>query len=96
MRKKRVGVEPPAVDGGERQAALVLGTYCATCHMIEGEGASAAPDLSRIGSARDAKWLREWITEPEAVDPFASMPPFGNVLSEAQMTAIVNYLANRK
>jgi cytochrome c1 len=52
--------------------------------------------LSRIGAARDAKWLREWITEPEAVDPFASMPPFGNVLSEAQMTFIVNYLANRK
>jgi ubiquinol-cytochrome c reductase cytochrome b subunit len=96
LRKKRVGVEPPAISGGERQAALVLGTYCATCHMIDGEGASAAPDLSRIGAARDAKWLREWIAEPEAVDAFATMPPFGSVLSEAQMTAVVNYLANRK
>jgi cytochrome c1 len=64
--------------------------------MIDGEGASAAPDLSRIGAARDARRLRQWITEPEAVDPFATMPAFGSVLSEAQMTAIVNYLANRK
>jgi cytochrome c1 len=39
--------------------------------------------------------LREWITEPEAVDPFASMPSFRD-LSESEMTAIVNYLAARK
>ncbi len=66
------------------------------CHMIDGEGASSAPDLSRVGATRDAKWLRDWITEPEAVDPFASMASFQEVLSEAEMTAIVNYLAARK
>jgi mono/diheme cytochrome c family protein len=96
MRKQRVGVDPPAISAGERQAAMVLGTYCATCHMIDGDGASAAPDLSRIGAAHDANWLREWITAPEEVDPFATMPAFGTVLSDAQMTALVNYLAARK
>jgi ubiquinol-cytochrome c reductase cytochrome b subunit len=95
LRKVRAGVEPPAVTAELRQAALVLGTYCAACHMIDGEGSSSAPDLSRIGATRDAKWLREWITEPEAVDPFASMPSFRD-LSESEMTAIVNYLAARK
>jgi mono/diheme cytochrome c family protein len=80
----------------ERQAAIVLGTYCATCHMIDGEGASAAPDLSRVGATRDASWLRQWISAPEAVDPFASMPPFANLLTEAEMTAVVNYLAARR
>jgi cbb3-type cytochrome oxidase cytochrome c subunit len=64
--------------------------------MIDGEGGSSAPDLSRVGAARDAKWLREWITEPEAVDPFATMPSFGTVLSAAQMSSIVNYLAAQK
>jgi cytochrome c1 len=64
--------------------------------MIDGEGGSSAPDLSHVGVTRDAKWLREWITEPEAVDPFATMPPFGTVLSEGQMSSIVNYLASRK
>ena len=64
--------------------------------MIDGEGGSSAPDLSHVGSTRDAKWLREWITAPETVDPFATMPAFGGDLSDVQMTAIVNYLASRK
>jgi hypothetical protein len=41
-------------------------------------------------------WLRDWITEPEAVDPFANMPAFGGTLSEPEMTALVEYLARRK
>jgi cbb3-type cytochrome oxidase cytochrome c subunit len=64
--------------------------------MIDGEGASSAPDLSRAGQTRDAAWLREWISAPEEVDPFANMPAFGGVLNDEQMTALVNYLAARK
>ena len=97
LRKVRLGVGVPAGYG--RGAAGGHGAgygYCATCHMIDGEGGSSAPDLSHVGAARDAKWLREWITDPETVDPFATMPPFGGVLSDAEMTAIVNYLAARK
>ena len=96
LRKMRLGVAEPTVTPEQRQAAMVLGTFCANCHMIDGEGGSSAPDLSRVGSAHDAKWLREWITQPDAVDPFASMPPFGPVLNENQMSSIVNYLAARK
>ena len=96
LRKVRLGVGDPPVTAEARQAAMVLGTACATCHMIDGEGGASAPDLSHVGSAHDAKWLREWITEPEAVDPFATMPPFGSTLSAVQMNAIVNYLASRK
>ena len=96
LRKVRLGVAEPELTPDQRQAAMVLGAFCATCHMIDGEGGSSAPDLSHVGVTRDAKWLREWITEPEAVDPFATMPPFGTVLSEAQMSSIVNYLASRK
>ena len=64
--------------------------------MIDGEGESSAPDLSRAGATRDAQWLRDWITDPTAVDPFANMPAFGGVLDEEEMTAIVNFLAARK
>jgi len=96
IRKVRVGVEPPTPGAEERQAALALGTYCAMCHMIDGEGAAAGPDLTRIGRDRDADWLRAWISNPEAIDPFASMPAFGGVVTEPQMTSLVNYLAARK
>ena len=64
--------------------------------MIDGEGGTGGPDLTRAGAERDAMWLHDWITEPEAVDPFANMPAFGETLSETEMAALVQYLARRK
>ena len=64
--------------------------------MIDGAGASSAPDLSTVGARHDAAWLRMWITDPESVDSFASMPAFGETLTMEQMDAIVSYLASRK
>jgi len=86
----------PAPSAQERTAALVLGRYCAMCHMIDGAGASTAPDLSSVGARHDAAWLRMWITDPESVDAFASMPAFGTTLTPEQLDAVVNYLAARK
>jgi ubiquinol-cytochrome c reductase cytochrome b subunit len=96
MRKVKTGAPAPVMPAAERTAALVLGRHCAACHMIDGEGAAAAPDLTRVGAMRDAMWLREWITSPESVDGNASMPAFGEVLSDEEMDAIVAYLAARK
>lgn len=96
MRQTRASSAPPSASGEEQTASIVLGRYCVSCHMIDGEGASSAPDLTRAGAERDATWLREWISSPESVDPFANMPSFGGTLSEEQMTALVNYLAARK
>jgi mono/diheme cytochrome c family protein len=92
----RAGAPPPNLPADEHAAAFVLGRYCAACHTIDGEGGLGAPDLTRVGAMRDAKWLRDWISSPESVDPAASMPAFGEVLTEEQMTAVVNYLAARK
>ena len=64
--------------------------------MIDGEGASSAPDLSNVGARHDVDWLRRWITSPEDVDPLASMPPFGDVLSAAEMDALTKFLAARR
>jgi ubiquinol-cytochrome c reductase cytochrome b subunit len=96
MQEASAGEPVPAVSSGIRLASLTLGKYCATCHTIDGEGGNSAPDLSRVGATRDAEWLRRWITSPESVDPFASMPPFGETLTKEQMDAIVAYLAARK
>jgi len=70
--------------------------FITTCHAIDGEGAKEAPDLSKVGQKHDAKWLREWITDPMAVQFDATMPAFGERLNEEQMNTIVNYLAARK
>jgi ubiquinol-cytochrome c reductase cytochrome b subunit len=96
MEKVRVGAPRPQVSDQARSVAVILGTYCANCHMIDGDGASSAPDLSRAGAARDREWLHQWITSPEDVDPFASMPAFGGALTAEEMNALVDYLARRK
>ena len=86
----------PQVSAGEQTAAMVLGRYCASCHMVDGEGASSAPDLTAIGRTRDATWLKEWITDPSLVDPIASMPAFGEALTDGEMDAVVAHLARRR
>ena len=96
MRRTRAGSEPPAVSAEVQAASAVFGRYCANCHMIDGEGGAAGPDLSKEGTKHDAAWLKTWIADPSLVDPAANMPPFGDRLSEAQLTAISNYLAGRK
>ena len=90
------GGTPPNVDGEARVATFVLGRYCANCHMVDGGGGHEGPDLTRAGAERDAKWLREWIIDPEAVDPTAAMPSFGDRLTPEELTAVTNYLAARK
>jgi ubiquinol-cytochrome c reductase cytochrome b subunit len=95
MRRVRAGATPPAQIPNPG-AIAVYGRYCSTCHMIDGEGARIAPDLTHVGSRHDATWLHEWITDPTSVQFDATMPPFGDRLDERQMTDIVNYLASRK
>jgi len=96
LRKVRTGAPSPNVSDQTRRASIVFGRYCASCHMIDGEGGAVGPDLTRVGARHDAAWLRPWITQPDAVDPAANMPAFGEVLSDADMTAIVSYLGNRR
>jgi mono/diheme cytochrome c family protein len=97
MRKLRAGSRGPVVDRTTAVAARVFATRCATCHAVDREGdANTGGDLSHIGREHDAKWLRDWIADPGAIDPATEMPAFGERLSDAEMRAIVSYLARRK
>jgi ubiquinol-cytochrome c reductase cytochrome b subunit len=96
MHKVRGGGNPPEIAGESRTAILVFGRWCGNCHIIDGEGVKQGPDLTRAGEKRDAKWLREWITDPESIDDLADMPAFEDKLSPDELTAIANYLAARK
>jgi ubiquinol-cytochrome c reductase cytochrome b subunit len=97
MRKLRAGSRGPEVDADIRAASRVFATRCANCHALDGEGdPSAGGDLSHVGAEHDAAWLREWITDPAAIDELAEMPAFGDRLSPEEMTAIVSHLARHK
>jgi hypothetical protein len=89
------GVTPSSVE--HKPGIIVFGMWCARCHIIDGEGSkSGGPDLTLIGEKKDAKWLRAWIADPEAVDEKADMPAFGDRLSPEELTAVAEFLAARK
>jgi ubiquinol-cytochrome c reductase cytochrome b subunit len=97
MRTLRAGgTSPPPIEGEGRVATFVLGRYCANCHVVDGAGGTEGPDLTHAGAKRDAMWLQQWIADPEAVDPDAQMPSFGDRLTPDELTAVSNYLAARK
>jgi mono/diheme cytochrome c family protein len=96
MHKVRAAGPPPELAGEERTAVLVYGRYCGNCHLIDGEGVKQGPDLTRAGEKRDARWLHDWIADPTAIDENADMPAFNDRLTEAELTAVANYLAARK
>jgi mono/diheme cytochrome c family protein len=60
------------------------------------DGAEQGPELTHAGKEHEAKWLREWISDPAAVDDLADMPPFNDKLTPEGLTTIANYLAARK
>jgi nitric oxide reductase subunit C len=91
----RAAPESRDPDPDARVAALVFARSCSFCHRIDGAGEAVGPDLTHIGSKRDAKWLREWITDPSRLDVVASMPGFSERLSEQEIAAVSAYLSRR-
>jgi ubiquinol-cytochrome c reductase cytochrome b subunit len=85
----------PGFPGTVETAATIFARYCIGCHKIDGDGGSDGPDLSRAGAKHDAKALKLWIADPEAIDPDAEMPSFERRLSPSELDAIANYLASR-
>ena len=93
----RAPVAPPRPLAAEleRGRQVYEAQGCAACHVIEGAGVPAGPDLSRIGRVRDAEWLRRFVTEPAAVEPRATMPAYKDLPAE-DLQVLVGYLASLK
>lgn len=99
LRTFRAGAADPEADPEFETAARVFAGSCAFRHQIDGEGGTLGPDLTHIGRTRDARWLREWISdqsESAGRDVEVSMPAFNGRLSDVEIDAISNYLAGRK
>jgi ubiquinol-cytochrome c reductase cytochrome b subunit len=95
LRRIRAGAVPPQISHEERLAVNTFATSCAGCHKISGEGGESGPDLSSVGGRRDADAIKRIIREPTSEFPDTLMPAFGERLSEQQLNALVQYLANR-
>jgi ubiquinol-cytochrome c reductase cytochrome b subunit len=96
LRRIRAGSGPPELSGSDLLAAVTFSNMCVGCHKIAGEGGDSAPDLSRVGSRRDAAGIKRMIQDPTAEFPDTMMPPFQERLSEQQIDALAQYLAKRR
>lgn len=60
----------------ERGKILFSESRCISCHTVEGKGNGSAPELSRIGSKVDRRWLAAYVGNPEAFQPGTRMPRY--------------------
>ena len=97
--------DPPGLQVFLREASPT----CATCHTIDGVPFAVGqigPNLTHIGSAGDADFIREAIVDPNAVIaedcPAGACPPgvmpqnFADTLTAKQLDDVVEYLASLK
>jgi cbb3-type cytochrome oxidase cytochrome c subunit len=54
---------------------------CVFCHRFRELGSGGAPDLSEVGSRRDAAWIRIQIVNPETHNPNAGFPAYHGIRS---------------
>ena len=93
----------PAVTATTDPLALLTEKGCIGCHILEGKGAPIGPPFDGIGRRRTAEYLRRSILLPNAdtakgYEKFAGTMPltFGQMLSAAQLEALVQFLAGRR
>ena len=72
---------------------------CVLCHVIKEKGGTVGPlargpDLSTVGTQRDAQWLKVFLKDPKAVNPRAKMMAFKG--TEEKLEALVPYLGSLK
>jgi len=82
---------------------LISEKGCIGCHILDGKGGAVGPPFDRIGASRTRESLRKSILEPNAdtakgYERFAGTMPatFGQMLTAAQLEALVRYLASRR
>jgi ubiquinol-cytochrome c reductase cytochrome b subunit len=99
LARARRGEHPPQLPDADVTAMRVFARYCIGCHTLDNggrDGGDEGPDLSNIGQEQDAAMLRRRIADPEAVDPDAEMPAFGDRISPNDMTALVEWLVRQR
>ena len=66
-------------------AASLYQTDCVPCHGAKGEGSDIAPSLNAAGSSA--------LIEPKVTEGGGGMPVFSNLLTEQQIQAVSDYVA---
>jgi cytochrome c2 len=68
---KKPVVKGDAINGKD----VFTAQKCVLCHKIDGSGGVLGPDLTAVGTRRNAAWLYEYLPKPQATKPENKMPP---------------------
>jgi len=97
------GASPGLAGGSTDPKRIIQAAGCLACHKLEGQGQVIAPDLTHVGSRRDADSIRRKILDPassitQGYEKLAGIMPktFGSMMSASQLEALVEYLASHK
>ena len=89
--------------GSTDPKTIIQAAGCLACHKLDGQGQVIAPDLTHVGSRRDAASIRRKILDPassvtKGYEKLAGIMPksFGTMMNAAQLEALVQYLATHK
>lgn len=91
-----VGYAGSAWAGADEGKALYA-QRCQSCHSVGGQGGKMAHiggPLDGVGTKRDAKWLRQYLSDPKATMPDAKMPKIK--LDDQQVDDLVAYMQTLK
>lgn len=96
--KPNVLVPSQAPSGGVSvssvKAPAQFDQICLACHAVGGKGGNVGPALDGVGARRDAKYLNQWLRDPQSLKVGALMPKLP--LSDADVEALVKYLSELK
>ena len=89
--------------GSADPKAIIQAAGCLACHKLDGQGQVIAPDLTHVGSRRDAESIRKKILDPTSsiapgYEKLAGIMPktFGAMMNASQLEALAQYLAAHK
>ena len=73
---------------------LYTAQKCNICHQIAGKGGKMGPELTKVGTKRDAAWLKGYLPNPKSIDPKNKMPVVK--LAGKDMDDLIAYLLSLK
>jgi cytochrome c2 len=91
------GIMGFAQEGGaqvEEGKKIYSEMKCPMCHKLDGVGGKIGPDLSGVGSRKDAQWIKGFLKDPKSVIPGTKQPPFKG--TDEELEAVVTYLMSLK
>lgn len=84
-----------AADDPVAAGAQVYKTLrCSMCHKIQGSGGKLGPDLTDVGTRRDAAWLKKYLPNPKGANPKNTMPPVK--AGPDDLSVLIAYLTSLK